>query len=76
MSAILAYLDKWDKEASSKISSMKTNIMMEYSLWVPMKAFSIYGLPILVGFGSFVFPLAEMEIKKIRIEELEENDRV
>ena len=75
MSFIINYLDKWDKDTSSKIATMKTNVVMEYSLWVPMRAFSIYGFPFIVAFGCSIFPIAQMEIEKIKIEELEENER-
>ena len=39
MQAIISYFDNWDKAASSKIHSMKTQTMMQYCLLIPVYAF-------------------------------------
>ena len=76
MSFIIDYLDAWDKNQSKKIHEMKTGIVMEYSLWVPVNAFQPMLFPFIVLILSHLFPVCEMEMQHINLEELEEKDRV
>lgn len=39
MAAVIKFFDDWDKANSKKIHDMKSGMIMEYSLWVPVNAF-------------------------------------
>ena len=56
---------------------MKTSWIMEYTLWIPFHAFKIYGYPFLLMLMMFLYPLVELDLKKIEnIMELNQDERL
>lgn len=76
MAAVIKFFDDWDKANSKKIHDMKSGMIMEYSLWVPVNAFQPHIFPILLFAFASLFPTCERELQKIDIQELEEKDRI
>ena len=65
MSFLIKFCDTADKNFSAQISNMKTGAVMEYTLWVPFHIFKIYGYPFLILLVMYIYPLVELELKKI-----------
>ena len=57
--------------------SMKTSWLMDYTLWIPFHAFKIYGYPLLLMLMMYLYPLVELDMRKVEnVLELEQEERL
>jgi hypothetical protein len=59
---VLSYFDAIDKSMSDKIHSMKSNISMDYAMYLPASIFNPMFMPLLLLAVSYMYPTIEMEL--------------